>query len=386
MGGIGVVSVLLGNGDGTYQTAVPYASGGYYSDSVAVADVNGDGKPDLLVASWCISSACNNGAVSVLLGNGDGTFQTAVPYATDAYEAESVAVADVNGDGKPDLLVANYCDISTCTNGTVSVLLGNGDGTFQTAVPYVSGGYYAVSVAVADVNGDGKPDLLVENYRVSEFQGPGMVGVLLGNGDGTFQTAVTYGSGAYYGYAVAVADVNGDGKPDLVAANECNPSNCYFGTVGILLGNGDGTFQAAVTYSSEGYLTDSVAVADVNGDGKLDLVVANQCTLPNDCLTQNGTVSVLLGNGDGTFQEAVSYPSGGYYASSVAVADVNADGKPDLVVASEFASSNYTTYGTAGVLINTSLGPTTTTLAASPKSIELRSIRDVHCHSNVTRI
>src|SRR5208282_1700274 len=120
---------------------VPYGSGGYHADSVAVADVNGDGKPDLLVANQCASSSnCNNGSVGVLLGNGDGTFQAAVTYGSGGYYAESVAVADVNGDGKPDLVVANDCCAGgNGDDGSVSVLLGNGDGTFQTAVTYGSG-------------------------------------------------------------------------------------------------------------------------------------------------------------------------------------------------------------------------------------------------------
>jgi hypothetical protein len=138
---------------------------------------------------------------------------------------------------------------------------------FATAVAYGSDGDLADSVAVADVNGDGKPDLLVTNAKGST------VGVVLGNGDGTFQTAVTYGSGGINPYSVAVADVNGDGKPDLVVGNEGN-SNCSGGAVGVLLGNGDGTFQTAVTYCSGGIEAVSVAVADVNGDGKPDVVVA----------------------------------------------------------------------------------------------------------------
>jgi len=176
-----------------------------------------------------------------------------VTYGSGGLYARSVAVADVNGDGKPDLAVANLCLTEyNCPNGLVGVLLGNGDGTFQTAVTYGSGGYYAMSVAVADVNGDGKPDLVVANNCTSgDFSNgctdpSGTVGVLLGNGDGTFQAAVTYGSGGYYSSSVAVADVNGDGKPDLVVANECADTSCTNGSVGVLLGNGDGTFQAAV--------------------------------------------------------------------------------------------------------------------------------------------
>jgi len=358
------VSVLLGNGDGTFQTAVTYGSGGGFPEFVAVADVNGDGKPDIVVSNvctddiWCGGNT--NGLVGVLLGNGDGTFQTAVTYGSGGYFPIGVAVADVNGDGKPDIVVANT------SSGTVGVLLGNGDGTFQTVVTTVCSA--PAGVAVADVNGDGKPDIVVAGTV-------DIVEVLLGNGDGTFQTAVPYGSGGFGANSVAVADVNGDGKPDLVVANLCGNNNCDYSsdsTVGILLGNGDGTFQTAVTYDSGGGGYDialSVAVADVNGDGKPDIVVANACT-DDLCENGNGLVGVLLGNGDGTFQPVVTYGSGGWFAGSLAVADVNGDGKPDLVVANECASLNNCSpvggyNGVVGVLINTSLGSTTTSLTSS---------------------
>ena len=149
------------------------------------------------------------------------SFATAVVYDSGGSGADSVAVADVNGDGKPDLLVANEGNGST---GSVSVLLGNGDGTFQPAVTYGSGAKVAASVAVADVNGDGKPDLLVANGG----NGTGSVGVLLGNGDGTFQKAVNYGTGVADGSSwVAVADVNGDGKPDPAGSELLQPRGLY---------------------------------------------------------------------------------------------------------------------------------------------------------------
>ncbi len=366
----GSVSVLLGNGDGTFQPVVTYGSGGASPSSVAVADVNGDSKPDLVVANQCVDANCATGSVSVLLGNGDGTFQAPVTYGSGGFFTFSVAVADVNGDGKPDLLVANWCpDAGDCGSpnaptmdapvqefGRVGVLLGNGDGTFQAAVVYNSGGYRVNSVAVGDVNGDGKPDLLVVNEFTYFVNGDGSdVGVLLGNGDGTFQAPVNYISGGWYAFSGAVGDVNGDGKPDLLVTNSGPCELCQRSTVGVLLGNGDGTFQAVVTYVSGGLDARSVAVGDVNGDSKPDLVVANQCVDAN-CAT--GSVSVLLGNGDGTFQPAVTYGSGGTNAAAVTVADLNGDGKPDVAVA------NYNT-SSVGVLLNISSSPTTTTLLSS---------------------
>ena len=159
----------------------------------------------------------------------------------------------------------------------------------------------------------------------------GSVGVLLGNGDGSFQAAVNYHTAGYFGMALAVADVNGDGKPDPPVTIQRGTIPCSSDSmVGVLLGNGNGTFQTAVTYSSGGYAAESIAVHDVNGDGKPDLLVSNQCASYGNC-TNGGGVGVLHGNGNGTFQTAVSYSSTGI-ADSVAVADVNGDGKPDLLV------------------------------------------------------
>ena len=385
----GNVGVLLGNGDGTFRAAVPYSSGAYHTVSVAVGDVNGDGKPDLVVASYCASSNnCADGSVGVLLGNGNGTFQAAVNYSSGGYEAQSVAVADVNGDGKLDLVAANaICAPSGCVTGNLGVLLGNGDGTFRPAEAFESGGFSAESVAVADVNGDGKPDLLVANTCIADgaFECVnGSVAVLFGNGDGTFQTPVSYVSEGTGASSIAVKDVNGDGKPDLLVANACGNDGeygCMIGSVGVLLGNGNGTFRAAVNYAPGGYEADSVAVKDVDGDGKPDLVVASQCDNSGNC---NGVVGVLLGNGDGTFKRMVTYGSGGYEAQSIAVADVNGDGKPDLVVANACADSNCTSGGVVGVLLGNGDGTfqAAVSYGSGGQDAESVAVRDVNGDGN----
>ena len=300
------ISVLLGNGNGTFQAAVNFPAG-ENPVSVAVGDFNGDGKLDLAVT--------NANSVSILLGNGDGTFQAPVNY-TAGSGATSVAVGDFNGDGKLDMAVANI------VSGNVSVLLGNGDGTFRTAVDYGVGSS-PTSVAVGDFNGDGKLDLAVAN---ADNVAIGNVSILLGNGDGTFQTAVNYPTEANSA-SVAVADFNGDGKLDLAVANG-GTGNFSVGTVSILLGNGDGTFQAAV-HSPTKWKSSFVALGDFNGDGKLDLAVAS---ISSDTTISPSAVSVLIGNGDGTFQSAMHHAAG-IKPWSIAVGDFNDDGRLDLAVA-----------------------------------------------------
>jgi uncharacterized protein (DUF2141 family) len=355
-----VVSVLLGNGDGTFQPEVTYYldyhSGGDQGGArpLAVGDVNGDGKLDILVSTFDL--------VEVLLGNGDGTFYKGVNYVIDE-NFDSIAVGDFNGDGKLDLALAWRCDA-----GCVGIALGNGDGTFQPFSTYASSGTPPTSVAVADVNGDGKLDLLTANYYCSDCgYTSGAVGVLLGNGDGTLQQVVSYRSIGTVATSVVAADVNGDNRPDLVVANKCQTvtkdcDNQTPGLVAVLLGNGDGTFQPAVAYNPGGAWTKTVAVADVNGDTKPDLLVTNQCGVGCTGTNDEGSVGVLLGNGDGTFQPAVNFRTGGpgALADSLAVGDFNRDGRPDLAVGNDG--------GILGILLN-NLGPhdpTTTTLVSSP--------------------
>ena len=296
------VSVLLGNGDGTFRTRVDYAAG-TGPQSIVTGDFNGDGKLDLAIA--------NNGAnnVSVLLGYGDGTFRTAVNY-TVGTAPSSVAVGDFNGDGKIDLAVANR------STNNISVLLGNGDGTFRTAVNYAAATSPA-SVTTGDFNGDGKADLAVANT------GSNNISVFLGNGDGTFATAVNYTSGLSP-FSITIGDFNGDGKPDTAVANYSVNTN----TVSVFLGNGDGTFQAKVDYAV-GTNPTSVTTGDFNADGHIDLVVSSYSSYD---------VTVLLGNGDGSFRAGVSY-SAGQAAQSVTVGDFNGDGNLDLVTANSTGSN-----------------------------------------------
>jgi hypothetical protein len=308
--------VLLGQGDGTFLPAVNYPAG-IHPTSVAVGDFNGDGKLDLAAANQG-TFPYTDGSVSILLGKGDGTLLPAQTLSAGA-GPRSVAVGDFNGDGKLDLAVAGYgfeyhgnypYGYWAPTDENVRVLLGQGDGSFLPAQTFPAGSGPS-AVAVGDFNGDSKQDLAIAG---------GGVNVLLGQGDGTFLPALNFPVG-YNPRSVAVGDFNGDGKQDLAVANSTYPN----GTVSVLLGQGDGTFQSAVNYAAGSYPW-SVVVADFNGDGKQDLAVAAP------------TVRVLLGNGDGTFQTTnISYVAGAS-PTAVAVGDFNGDGFPDLATVSNDVS------------------------------------------------
>lgn len=303
------VSVLLGNGDGTFQPQVAYSTTGSYPFNtfpqwVAIADVNKDGYLDLVTAD---AGNAGGGGISVLLGNGNGTFQAPVFYSDVlnnsgvGVQANGVAIADLNGDGNLDVVTAAW------TGDVVNVFLGNGDGTFKPAVAYPVP--YAETIAIADLNG--KQDLIVADYVESTTW------VLLGNGDGTFQPGVAYATDEG-DQGLVVADFNGDGNLDFAVGNINGP----FMTVA--LGNGDGTFRAGRNYGFvEGYFVNMIAAADLRNDGNLDIVEAD----PN---RDNPAVHVMLGSPHGVLG-APSSISVCDYPSWVAVGDVNGDGIPDIV-------------------------------------------------------
>jgi Bacterial Ig-like domain (group 3)/FG-GAP-like repeat len=306
-----------------------------YPQAAAVADFNGDGKADLAIPDYDATSA-----VTILLGNGNGTFTAAPAVPITGANAGSVAVGDFNGDGKADLA------ITLPDNNEVAVLLGNGDGTF-TAAPIISDPDGPFFVTVGDFNGDGIEDLAVVNPAGLNLS------ILLGNGDGTFRLASNPAAGSGLDpVAAAVGDFNGDGKLDIAVA-DYSPNTGVPGSVTILLGNGDGTFTQAPVSPVTGDSPLSIAVADFNGDGKADLAVANSYV----DVAQPGSVTILLGNGDGTFTPAAASPATGSLPYSVAVGDFNGDGKADLATAN--SGSN-----TATVLLGN--GDGTFTLADSP--------------------
>jgi len=295
------LSVMLGKGDGTFQPSiVTNFAFGQFPAFFVIADINVDGKPDLVTLSQF------SGTGLVLLGRGDGTFQLPINFPVD-FQSSGIAVGDFNGDGKPDLAVTS----TSFPGGAVSVSLGNGDGTFRPRQSFPAGNGPA-SIALGDLNGDGKLDVAVAN------SGSNSVSVLTGRGDGTLLPAINIpvdGSPR----SVTIADFDGDHKPDLAVVL----SN--LDEISILLGIGDGTFQVPLNVAVSQNPVFMTA-ADFNGDQIPDLVIAH-----SNQFGGAGIISILLGIGDGSFQAPTSYALNGG-PTMLAVGDFNGDGFRDVVV------------------------------------------------------
>src|SRR5579872_2175 len=279
---------------------------------IAIGDFNGDGYLDVITMSG--GALSRRPTLSVLFGNGDGTFRprTDSPI-PGGLEPGIIATGDFNRDGHLDIVM-------TDPSG-VSILLGNGDGTFRTPISY-STGNLPVFVAVGDFNGDGNLDLAVSDAMANT------ISILLGNGDGTFQLPADYSSGPFP-INIVVADFNRDGKPDLAVLD--NLSN-----VSIYLGNGDGKFQPKVDYAG-GTANSSLAAGDFNGDGIPDIAVSDSRCTPSGC-PANGSIHIFLGNGDGTFQSHLDFATGG---SPISVAAGEFDGFLQPVGRSGLATLNF---------------------------------------------
>ena len=361
----GQLQVTLATGAGLYANApvgLTTRDGNYGACNSTAGDLTGDGKPEI------VSFNCNNNTVTVYVNQGDGSFAPGVYYNNNSSQYQGISngmIADLNGDGKGDIVAINEFagDVSVFLgfgDGSVAVkpssyavggtawnapliadfngdglmdavesdnyynlvyLQGYGDGTFRASPTYplpdsFDQGTYTYSVASGDFSGDGIADVVVGQVRNNSNTG---VVVYLGKGDGTFSTGVSYGDPDDMSY-VAVGDFNGDGKLDIAAIDRSNS------LLKIFLGNGDGTFNIGPQYTTSPTSDPSsqnLVVGDFNQDGKLDIAVANSNTKD---------VGVLLGNGDGTFAPAVSYPMGAYSVYDIKAADLNGDGSVDLAL------------------------------------------------------
>jgi hypothetical protein len=301
-------TVSLGNGDGTFQKPMLHKTTGSVSYHLAVADFNNDGNLDIAVANLDPST------VDVYLGNGNGTFKAPISTAVTA-SSYFVVAGDFNGDKR--------MDIALIDPPYISVLLGNADGTFQP--PHDNSSFIGTQwIAVGDFNNDKKLDVAAVGYFGSSYN----LGVLLGNGDGTLQDSITTPL-EYVPASVAVGDMNQDGKLDAVVGNA-------LGGATVLLGDGDGSFEGGISYGSTGTASGMVALQDLNGDGKLD--VADPSGPSPD------GVDIFWNNGNGTLKQAQFFGSSD--SGLVAVGDLNGDGLPDLAFAD-------TLYGTATTMLNT---------------------------------
>ena len=321
------VAVLLNRGDGTFRSPTSYYTVGTQPVALAVADLSHNGKMDIVVLNN------TDNTISVLMGNGDGTFKAPTASETSAGTGTpaptyatgkgplSLTIADVNGDGIPDVIVANF------TDNTVSILLGNGDGTFKTAIP-VPVGEGPVYVTTADMNNDGKPDLLVNNNLDDT------VGVLLNTGGGNFGTMTTTQLGPRlfrsYPQMMVVGDFKHNGKLGVVTTT----TSANGDSVLYLAGKGDGGFEPARTLVT-GLQTSYLGTADVNGDGLPDLIAGS---------VANNSIRVLFGNSNNGFSAGEDYPAngiaGGLEVQRFAIADFSGTGKPDIAVVNKIGRAH----------------------------------------------
>jgi hypothetical protein len=303
--------------------------------SVAIADVNADGRPDLIVPNQDSDSVsvllaqpdganCSTMNISFRYGVGNGTFSAPAHTAPLGDCPFPIKLADLNGDGK--------LDIVTIAGSDINVYLGNGLGVFGVPTKYTAG-ISPGSIAIADFNGDGKNDLAIGNSSGTD------VSILLNVGNGTFTPATSVPTNGHEVRSVVAADFNGDGKVDLGAGNGASD------TIAILLGNGNGTFRTAVTYTISASPW-GMAAADLNGDGRLDLIAVG---IFKD-------VTLFAGNGDGTFQPGVDL-NGGESPRDLAVADVDGDGRPDLIVANGDVGNPTSAKNYVSVLLNKCVSP-----------------------------
>lgn len=308
--GSNTVSIFLGNGNGTFTLASEAVTGANPS-ALRVGDFNRDGLADLAVLNR------GDKTISILLGNGDGSFRSGGRV---ALAGNSLVVKDFNRDGTDDL--------ATVSGNTISVVLGNGDGTFASPSSY-SGGPFSDSSSLTsgDFNGDGVPDLAVENCCDPDIYVArvGRIAVLLGNGDGTFRApALMSASGPI---SLESADINNDGFDDLVNSY----AGCHTPCVGLwlMLSNGDGTFHNGpeIPYNHTAYgWPGSLAFGDFDNNGKLDITTILSYSYYNQ------SIGVFLQRTDGSaFQQVITFRVGNG-PSSITVADFNGDGRPDLAV------------------------------------------------------
>ena len=310
------ISVVLGKGDGTFQTSILTPIVGNDGNAqIVVGDVNGDKKDDIIVAHQNGYGGCISSCFDVLISNGDGTFTLGTNYSITSNYIGGGTLADVNADGKLDVVVA---DQNSPTN--VWTLLGNGDGTFQLPTPVTLSGNGGYNGVFADFNGDGFLDLADIDF------GTNQVTIYLSTSATAYASGVSPG-GADQPCSMTAGDLNGDGRPEIVTAN------CYSDNISVYVNHGDGSFKAEFAYwgalnvalgDAANVWPEAVTIADVNGDGKADVISSN---------IDGGDVTILLGNGDGTVQEpTIGYVIGGYPRNPAIVADFNGDGLPDILV------------------------------------------------------
>lgn len=308
-------------GTGFFGAATSFATESGVSHALNVGDVNGDGILDLVTAGQ--DASIINGYATVRLGDGTGVFGAAASFATEAGGSNAVSLGDLNGDGILDLVTAGHA----AGRGYATVRLGSGTGSFGAATSYSAETGTSIGLALGDINSDGHLDLVTAGRTTAAFDGTATV--RLGDGSGSFGSAVTYSTESRSSYSVNLEDVNGDGVLDLITAGR---SDALTGDATVRLGVGDGTFSTtSLSFQTQLRSIRGMRLGDVNGDNHMDLIVAGFSG-------SGGYASVHLGNGDGTFSSLTTYQTESTSSYAMELGDLNGDGILDLITAGRSSS------------------------------------------------
>lgn len=326
---VGVFTIRLGNGDGTFKNSTLSGTGLSTSSSLRMADINNDGVLDIVNAG----DSGGTGRISYSIGNGDGTFGAATVFDTGLSTTADAEVADFNGDGRADIAIGGFLT----GTGKIGFLFGTGGGLFSPMATISVGAAPFSVIKAVDLNNDGVSDIVTGGLGGNNYS-------LLGNGDGTFKAANVVNSPGPTG-EVAIGDINNDGFQDLVQAVTTG-----FGSASVFLGKGDGTFINKGIILDEGTAKYGVALGDINNDGLLDMLSAG-------VTAGAGVITIRLGNGDGSFGASTTYASEATSSEWISINDVNSDGVFDIVTAGSGGGSGrtsirlgVTTPGTPGLL------------------------------------